>query len=519
MSDYETHIGKLVEIKTHLSPEEFAEKLLKTELGLELPPYHKTYIDFLRYEYSDSYAIIKNKIYKDILNEDQFSILNSLYTEITQAISGELSCNLGSLQGAAGVGKTYLLSVLIKELNTKHKVRITAPTHKAVGVLKTKLKELKSLNSNTTVSTIHSYLKLKLQNNLDNGLVELVENAFEKDKSKNVDLLIIDESSMISQQLYDYILKKLDNGEVKYVLLSGDVFQLEPVDNTSEAMPVIDVHNKLVLNKVVRQAEGSEIIQQAQFLKQCIENDNYLPLNQLFTQCQTDIISLQDPRLFVNTYLQDSIEDKVILSFTNDSVNKYNTGIRKTIKGDVPQFIIGDELVFNEAYNPDNSDFPVYSNNDIITVGEAILEYHEVYKINYWTIKACIQKEDIDEVNNSDKLDTITLSDNDIFVVDTGSLEYYNWYLQQLAGKAKVSNGLDKKKLWAEYFELKNRYANVAYTYSCTIHKSQGSSYKEVFLNMKGLESASTYLSMEKIYRLLYVGITRTSGKCYLLRN
>lgn len=447
--------------------------------------------------------------YQDILNEDQYKLLNEIYHEMVEVFNGGFSTNIASIQGAAGTGKTFLLSIIIKEISKKYKVRVTAPTHKACTVLRSKLKDFNVLNSNVSVSTIHSYLKLKLQNNLDTGLTELIEDTFNKDNSKKIDLLIIDESSMVSKQLYDYSLKKLDKGDIKFILFSGDIYQLPPVDNSSDVMPVVDVHNNLKLEKIVRQAEGNEIIQQSQLLKKCIESNQFIEVSQLFRECTSNIISTTNPKDFVNHYLQNPIEDKVILSYTNDSVNQYNFGIRKTIKGDVPQFVLNEEVIFNEAYNPNNSDFPMYANNDIINIGFAEVKYHEVYKINYWILKELKKDENGQE----------TLVEDQIWVIDKGSLEYYYYYLQELAKKAKVSNGLEKKQTWAKYFELKNKFADVRYTYSTTLYKSQGSTYKAVYINMKGLEAALSYLGIEQVYRLLYVGITRTSDKVFLLRG
>lgn len=150
--------------------------------------------------------------YQDILNEDQYKLLNEIYHEMVEVFNGGFSTNIASIQGAAGTGKTFLLSIIIKEISKKYKVRVTAPTHKACTVLRSKLKDFNVLNSNVSVSTIHSYLKLKLQNNLDTGLTELIEDTFNKDNSKKIDLLIIDESSMVSKQLYDYSLKKIRQG-------------------------------------------------------------------------------------------------------------------------------------------------------------------------------------------------------------------------------------------------------------------------------------------------------------------
>ena len=447
--------------------------------------------------------------YKDILNEDQYNLLVELYDEIIKVFNGGFGTNIASIQGAAGTGKTFLLSIIIKEISKSHKVRVTAPTHKACMVLKSKLKEFKVLNGNVSVSTIHSYLKLKLQNNLDTGITELIEDSFNNDKNKKVDLLIIDESSMVSQQLYDYSLKRLDKGDIKFVLFSGDIYQLPPVDNTSDAMPIMEVHNNFKLEKIVRQAQESEVIQQSQLLKKHIEANDFKYIEELFKDCKQEIISIYDQKEFINHYLQNPITDKVILSYTNESVNQYNFGIRKTIRGDVQQFVVGEEVIFNESYNPKNSDFPIYANNDIIIIGHAELKYHETYKINYWTLNETI----------TDELGKQTLSPDRISVVDKGSLEYYYFSLQELAKQAKVAQGHEKKTKWAQYFELKNMFADVRYTYSTTLHKSQGSTYKAVYINVKSLEKMINFIGFDIVYRLLYVGITRTSDKVYLLRT
>jgi len=121
-----------------------------------------------------------------------------------------------SLTGAAGTGKTFLTTIIAQYLyNRGFKFAITAPTHKAVGVMAGILKEN---NIQVTPRTIHSFLGIKLFKDPHTG-----EERFTIDKTKKeyeyVDVLIVDESSMISTELYEYILETIRMGRVGLVLL------------------------------------------------------------------------------------------------------------------------------------------------------------------------------------------------------------------------------------------------------------------------------------------------------------
>jgi DNA replication protein DnaC len=48
-----------------------------------------------------------------------------------------------SLSGAAGTGKTYLTTKLVKKLISSYHITITAPTHKALQVLRQNLLSIK----------------------------------------------------------------------------------------------------------------------------------------------------------------------------------------------------------------------------------------------------------------------------------------------------------------------------------------------------------------------------------------
>lgn len=64
--------------------------------------------------------------------------------------------------------------------------------------------------------------------------------------------------------------------------------------------------------------------------------------------------------------------------------------------------------------------------------------------------------------------------------------------------------------MWKKFFILKEEYADLKYIHASTIHKSQGSTYKNVYLDLSTLIKLS-HEEKELAYRLMYVAVTRAS--------
>ena len=110
------------------------------------------------------------------------------------------------IQGSAGVGKTYmvdtLISILSKNMKSYEQIFCSAPTNKAVSVLKGKVSDYANLQFITT----HAALKLKRNIDFKTGNISFVPSFSEKyPPLKNVKLFIIDEASMISEELLNYV--------------------------------------------------------------------------------------------------------------------------------------------------------------------------------------------------------------------------------------------------------------------------------------------------------------------------
>ena len=172
----------------------------------------------------------------------QQNIFNKIISQVVYNIStyGEdildLTNRLLSISGAAGTGKSYLVSKITKQLLSKLKlldfysdgcsICITAPTHKAVQVVQNMINQEQIL---VECKTIHSFLGLIQIYDDETGEERYIVNYKATQNQPHTSILIVDESSMLSKQLYNFILNALEDGRVNTVLFVGDSYQLPPI--------------------------------------------------------------------------------------------------------------------------------------------------------------------------------------------------------------------------------------------------------------------------------------------------
>lgn len=165
------------------------------------------------------------------------------------------------LKGYAGTGKTTIITKLINYLVTNNYIKsvaLTAPTNKAVNVIKSKfrdgifklaeqkirtidecgsfnekLDQLNKLGTRIDFFTIHKLLDYKCEYDAHGHITFRKGN---KSLIKMYDLIVIDECSMIQAQvIYDILsdLRKMNKTHIKKIpkiLFVGDPAQLPPVD-------------------------------------------------------------------------------------------------------------------------------------------------------------------------------------------------------------------------------------------------------------------------------------------------
>jgi ATP-dependent exoDNAse (exonuclease V) alpha subunit len=432
---------------------------------------------------------------------------NEVFTSITTLIDRRVKSILKtdntndymlSLTGAAGTGKTFLTAQIAKyfrdKKDTDFSFTITAPTHKAVGVISEMLRQNKIQAS---CKTIHSFLGIKPFRDFDKGI-----ETFKVDKTKkthdSASILIVDESSMIGSELFGYIQEAIEEERVNSVFFIGDPYQLLPVDNSENK--IYKLQNQFTLEEVVRQAEDSYLIKIATKLRESIQTKNFIPLKQFFSEnYHEDLIFFNNHRDFLADFYKNEKwhkEDKIIATYKNKDVDSFNKLIRAKFweQNEVvnpPTFRKGDTLRFKEAYSV--NDISLYHNGQIVELENAVVKYHETLDINYWECR---------EVGSLEQ---------QIFrVLEPDSIKVFNDKLKLIVSTAKKAQHPRKKELWQTFYAVRDMFADVQYVHSSTIHKLQGSTHDVAYIDLFSL-SDNRYMSDEEKYRLTYVSITRAS--------
>src|SRR3954451_23030982 len=186
------------------------------------------------------------------LNDDQASAMDQILAAYDAGETRHV------LTGNAGTGKTTLVQALVAEFKgRKVSICVTAPTHKAVSVLTRKLRDAEI--SSIETMTIHSLLGLKVSPNEENTTLKRGGPS----QAKRYRVVVIDEASMVSSDLFDYIENDLRQ---QFVLFVGDPAQLPPVGEPETRC--FGVRGKSHLSRIVRQAEGNPIIRAAQMIRE-----------------------------------------------------------------------------------------------------------------------------------------------------------------------------------------------------------------------------------------------------------
>lgn len=384
------------------------------------------------------------------------------------AIKLSLDNHVMALTGGAGVGKTSTAngicslysgySILACALSGKASVRIT----EATGL---------------PASTIHRALGYQ------NG-----EFMFNKDNKLAVDIVLIDEATMINGTLFLSLLEAIPTGAK--VIIMGDVQQLTPIGNCQVFADILDsnVLPVVKLSKPHRQALRSGIIPTSIKIanQQQIFDGNYTG--------NAIIGELEDMELDISGKGNDeSISDKIIKHFQVE-LEKFHDIMEVQIC--VPMRLRGELSCYNlnskiqSIYNPKLSNcneieiFLEKKNDEakkyIIRVGDKVINTKNNYK--------CINSEgDTTPVFNGNMGIVKEIEKNGMCTIDFIGI--------------------------GEVIFTKSDCKNLELGYACTVHKLQGSGFCSTIV---GLDNSSYIMNNSE---LLYTAITRAKKYCVLIAN
>ena len=398
--------------------------------------------------------------------------------------------------GAPGVGKSHLISWFVNEgysryiqvcrergLLTKYvdEPIVTATTNKAAEVLRTKLGK--------DVRTIHSYLGLVVKEDYNNGGTHIVNGK--KFGFKYQKVLFIDECSMIDYGLYDYIQKACIDCKIIYV---GDKDQLAPVNCPNSPVFTKKGMSVIQLTTNVRLSQHPELLALADQLRETVNSKIFYPINPI--PGVVEYLSGQQFQEKINELFKVPNPNNKLVTYTNQRALAYNEYIKYDLRKYEAPYVKGERYLVNSAlvHSIEGSEEKevILATDTVITVDEVLNE------------DVVIIKDEVIQVIN-----LIIVKEEDAIPIHICAPYSSFRYLQLLKKLAKNKN-------WKEYFGLKEKIADLRLADCSTVHKAQGSTYQNIFIDLNDLGECRAYTTAA---RLLYVACTRATDHVYLYGN
>ncbi len=263
---------------------------------------------FLAYNYYSEAGICKHlqritstesKLPDEGVDKKLNMILTKLHIELSQeqieAVQDTVDNKAIVITGGPGTGKTTIINTVLQLFNTLDLTTLlAAPTGRAAKRI--------SETTGAEAKTIHRLLEFNP-----------VDNFFNRDEDNplEADILIIDEASMIDNQLMFHLLKAVP--DECHIILVGDVDQLPSVGPGNVLKDLIDSEyiHVVKLTKIFRQAEESKIITNSHKINQGIKPDLSIDPDN-----PTDFY-------FIRTSTQDKVLERVMQVCAEDLPRKF----------------------------------------------------------------------------------------------------------------------------------------------------------------------------------------------------
>lgn len=463
--------------------------------------------------------------------------------------------NMMIIEGSAGTGKTYVITTF-QEKRKDLKFIYTAPTHKAVKVLR-------DMNSKNTCMTLHKFFNLNLEYN-DDGSQYIVSKGAKF--QKNI-ILVIDEISMISEEIYNIIIEQNKNLKIKIICL-GDRCQLPPiykidtVDNeededeklgslTIETLSPFFIDKKYMSTlKEVKRTNNEDLKNLYKIFKDYTLDENTNNFKSKLLEFKLLNISSNIRIETSKNHFTEQINKHIhmpkayVICAKNNTVKEYVKNIKDRLyPNSIYPFNEGENIYITKYFQFNNSiscNCTYGDNKPSKFCNQNVFYTSQEYKIksskkinllsDYFDASYdCYEYEINYELHNTEYLKVRTVCDSSIVLFKKNLLVKQNEIKKLLIEKQNRIKKLSKddkeyaiKKLliekeykspsmmWGEFNEKKN-YFQSPFTSSLAItaYKSQGSTYNYVFVDGSDIEQCrrTTFLKTKE----LYTAITRTS--------
>ncbi|MBI2074605.1 MAG: AAA family ATPase [Candidatus Levybacteria bacterium] len=388
---------------------------------------------------------------EDHLSSDQKFVLESLLSWVRNPKYGYITVG-----GYAGTGKTTITAILrtlLKKQLPNLVVAFACFTGKASQVLKSKLIEQKSIFKGDSIGTLHSLMyKPKVDKN---GHIV----GWKKVSAIDSDLIIIDEASMITQDMWQDICSYGVS-----IIAIGDHGQLPPVGDSYSLMD----KPQLRLETIHRHAQDNPILQVATLAR----TTGKIPFQNFSSTVKKVARHSPEAEEIIDKIFNSFDDNTLILCGRNATRVKLNQQIRSRLDFSSDEPVIGEQVICLKN-NYKNLSKPIYNGmiGKLIKLTPSDKHWYEA--------EILFHGEDIPY---------------------QGRISRYQFHQEKYLTEVKGIH----------YKEIGDRFD---FGYALTVHKSQGSQADRVLL----FEEPSAYWEDELWSRWLYTAVTRAVKELYII--
>ncbi len=466
------------------------------------------------------------------------------------------------LKGAAGTGKTTLVSEFLKILEAEEReCGLMAPTGRAAYIIGSK--------TGKSATTIHraiyglSKLKYTTQNkdDEDDGGLHL-RFALKINNDSLSSVYIVDECSMVSDAFSEneafffgsgcLMSDLFEYARGRKIVFIGDYAQLPPVGmNFSPALDKEYIEHKfsckvteVMLREVIRQSKDGDMLSNATRIRDCIERKTFIEfkLNEGSDSIAENVDLLSQ---YYQLSPQKPSVKAAVIAYSNKQALDYNFAIRRHYYGEsAPRLVNGDLLMI--CRNNYSFEYELFNGN-IVQIESCqsdneIIERQVKVKLGKGRIESVTLKFREATIQFGVSSEPVTLNvmllDNFLdepngsvggllaraLIVDFNNRlperikSHYNEIRRLFRSKDKLS--IEQQELCDAYVNLLNNdpYFNAVickYGYAMTCHKAQGGEWDNVFVDMCRFGGTAN----EDYFRWAYTALTRASKKIWHFRS
>ena len=394
------------------------------------------------------------------------------------------------LTGYAGTGKTTLLQALLtrlKDQGDRRRVAFTALSNKATKVLAGMAFRW---NLDVDCMTCCRLLGLRPVIDKETGLQKFTPDKKKKGLIHYYDFVVVDECSMINQEMWMLLVEAISRLDAKTQLLFvGDSAQLPPVGE-ARSLCFEQIIQRFDLTEVVRYGGAIGILADTvrQNLQQQrlprIATDTNTPRTEGVFVLPNSAWDTLITRAFTSEAYGADPDQVRVLAYTNRRVQHLNQQIRQAIYGnDLERFVIGERLT---AQSPclDGDTFILQTSQEceVLDIQAGQCDGWQVWFLEIETEEARYYR---------------------LRVLHELERDRFDRQLKLLA----------EAKEWRAFWDLKQFFHEVNYSYCLTVHKSQGSTFQDVFIDVPNLMRNSKVTERNQ---LCYVAVTRAAKRLFV---